>query len=61
MAVIRSQALVVERLVAFGANSGAIPGSVGASRAWGPEGRGREVLDSDKHGGFVRVDRGAGD
>ena len=50
MAVIGSQALEVERLVTFGANSGAIPGPGGASRAWGPEGRGREVIDSDKHG-----------
>ena len=61
LAVIGSQAFGVERYVAFGANSLAIPGSGGASRAWGPDGRGREVLDSDEHGGFVRVYRGTGD
>ena len=61
MAIIGSQAFGVEGLVAFGAYPGAIPGSGSAVRAWDPEGRGREDLDSNENGGFVRVGRGAGD
>ena len=61
LAVIGSQAFGVKGLVAFGAYLEAIPGSGGASRARGPEGRGRVVLDSNEHGGFVRVGCGTGD